>query len=171
MPRRGEPRMNADLSLHHQCSSSGVRMKSFVLCRERSAWRRRRSAFIRGSLLQFVSPTTGALLAVALGCASQGAPPGGAPDSTPPEVLHITPDTGAVNVKPARVVFRFDEVVSERPQGATSLRDLFIISPRQGEPDVDWRRDAITVRARRGWRANTVYTVTMLPGLTDLRGN
>jgi hypothetical protein len=124
-----------------------------------------------------VSPTgpaplaAAALLAVALGCASQGAPPGGAPDSAPPEVLQITPDTGAVNVKPPRVVFRFDEVVSERPQGAPSLRDLFVISPRAGAPDVDWRRDAITVRARRGWRANTVYTVTMLPGLSDLRGN
>ena len=125
----------------------------------------------RGRLLRFLGGTAAGLLAFALGCASQGAPPGGAPDSTPPEVLHITPDTGAVNVKPPRVVFRFDEVVSERPQGVTSLRDLFVISPRAGEPDVDWHRDVITVRARRGWRTNTVYTVTMLPGLSDLRGN
>jgi hypothetical protein len=108
---------------------------------------------------------------VALGCASQGTPPGGPPDKLPPVLMRITPDTGAVNTSPPRVVFRFDEVVAERPQGAASLRDLFLISPRDGEPDVDWRREAITVRPRRGWKKNAVYTVTMLPGLVDLRGN
>ena len=107
----------------------------------------------------------------AVGCAQQGAPPGGPPDKQPPVLVRVTPDTGAVNTTPPRVVFRFDEVVSERPQGAPSLRELFLISPRDGEPDVDWRREAITVRPRRGWKKNAVYTVTMLPGLVDLRGN
>ena len=36
---------------------------------------------------------------------------------------------------------------------------------------MDWNRRAIAVRPRDGWRANTTYTVTMMPGLTDLRGN
>jgi hypothetical protein len=112
-----------------------------------------------------------ALLAAAAACASQGAPPGGPPDPKPPEVVRITPDTGAVNVTPPRVVFRFDEVVSERPQGAATLDALFLVSPRDGEPDVSWKRDAITVRPHHGFRKNTVYVVTMLPGLTDLRGN
>jgi len=106
-----------------------------------------------------------------LGCASQGVPPGGPPDALPPQVLRVVPDTGAVNARPARVVFRFDEVVSERPQGAATLDALFLISPRDGEPRVDWDREQINIRPRRSWRRNTVYTVTMLPGLTDLRGN
>ena len=107
-----------------------------------------------------------------VGCASQAAPPGGPPDALPPQVLRVVPDTGAVNARPDRVIFRFDEVVSERPQGAATLAGLFLISPRDGEPRVDWDRDEINVRPRRGrWRPNTVYTVTMLPGLTDLRGN
>jgi hypothetical protein len=114
---------------------------------------------------------SGCALGFALGCAQQGAPPGGPPDKQPPILVRVTPDTGAVNTTPPRVVFRFDEVVSERPQGAPSLRALFLISPREGEPDVDWRREAITVRPRRGWKKNAVYTVTMLPGLVDLRGN
>ena len=112
-----------------------------------------------------------AAAALAAGCASPGLPPGGPPDENPPVVVRVVPDTGRVNVRPRRVVFQFDEVVNERPQGAVSLAGLFLVSPRDGEPDVDWDRDAVTIRPRRGFRANTVYTVTMLPGISDLRGN
>ena len=110
----------------------------------------------------------GVLLA---GCASPGYPPGGPEDHEPPVLERIVPDTGAVNVKPRDVVFRFDEVVNERPQGVTSLERLFLISPRNGEPRVKWKREQLVVRPSRGWRANTVYMITMLPGIADLRGN
>jgi hypothetical protein len=76
-----------------------------------------------------------------------------------------------VGREPRAVVFRFDEVVSERPQGAAELSQLFLISPWDGEPRVDWDRRAVAVRPRERWRPNTVYTVTMLPGMADLRGN
>ena len=109
--------------------------------------------------------------ALVLGCAQAGFPPGGPEDKEPPRIIGVTPDSGAVQVVPEAVVFRFDGVVSERPQGATDLGDLFLISPRDGEPRVSWKRKAIRVRPRRRWRPNTTYTVTMLPGLADLRGN
>ena len=113
-----------------------------------------------------------AIAALALtGCASQGLPPGGPEDPDPPEIVSITPDTMATNVAPRAVVFRFNEVVSERPQGAPSMSALFLISPGDGAPVVDWNRTALTVRPRGGWRRNTTYSVTMLPGLADLRGN
>jgi hypothetical protein len=105
------------------------------------------------------------------GCASPGMPPGGPPDVTAPQIVKITPDSGTVGVKPSEVVFRFDEVVSERPAGATTLADLFVISPRDGVPKVSWHRDAITVKPPHGWRANTPYTVILLRGLADIRGN
>ena len=111
------------------------------------------------------------LLAMLAACASPGLPPGGPEDPNPPELVAITPDTMATGTSPRAVVFRFNEVVSERPQGATTLGGLFLISPRDGAPEVDWNRTALTVRPRRGWRRNTTYTVTMLPGLVDLRGN
>lgn len=106
-----------------------------------------------------------------LACASQGDPPGGPPDSLPPHLIGVVPDSGAVNVRPGRVEFRFDEVVSERPAGATSLEQLVLISPSDGLPRVDWRRRSIAVRPRRDWQQNAVYTVTLLPGVADLRGN
>jgi hypothetical protein len=105
------------------------------------------------------------------GCASPGAPPGGPPDAEPPRVLGTTPASLGTNVRPRAVVFQFDEVVSEVPRNGTDLSALVLVSPRSGSPDVDWNRRAIAVRAGRGWRANTTYTVTLLPGLVDLRGN
>jgi hypothetical protein len=108
---------------------------------------------------------------VLVACASQGDPPGGPPDAVPPVVVAIAPESGAVNVRPDRVEFRFDEVVSERPSGAPSLEQAVLISPTDGLPRVDWRRRSIAVRPRRDWKPNAVYTVTLLPGITDLRGN
>lgn len=103
-------------------------------------------------------------------CASMETPPGGPPDAAPAVLLRTVPDTGAVNARPRSVVFQFDEVIAER-QARGTLADLFLISPSAGAPTIDWDRDAIEVRPRRGWRPNTTYTVTLLPGLADLRGN
>ena len=98
-------------------------------------------------------------------------PPGGPPDKVAPIIVSITPDSGSVGVKPKEVLFRFDEVVSEKPVSVTTLNDLFLISPRNGVPSASWHRDAISVKPDGGWRANTPYTVIMLPGLADIRGN
>lgn len=109
------------------------------------------------------------LLVVA--CASPGMPPGGPPDVAAPQIIAIVPDSGRVGVTPREVIFRFDEVVNERPQSVTNLADLFLISPRDGAPRVSWNRDEIAVRPRGNWRPNTAYTVTMMRGLSDIRGN
>src|SRR6267142_2510132 len=114
------------------------------------------------------------LIAVVLlgaACASPGMPPGGPPDAAAPQIVKIIPDSGAVGVKPKEVLFRFDEVVAERPPSVTTLADLFLISPRDGAPDASWHRDAIGVKPAHGWRANTAYTVIMMKGVADLRGN
>jgi hypothetical protein len=95
-----------------------------------------------------------------------GAPPGG-PERTEPPILElVTPDSGATNVRARSVMFEFDEVVSDR-----DLANLFLVSPREGAPRVIWRRNRIEVRPRRPFRPNTAYSVTMLPGLMDLRNN
>ncbi len=104
-------------------------------------------------------------------CASPGIPPGGPVDTEAPKLVDVAPDSGATSTSPKQAVFRFDEVVSERPSGAASLQALFLISPRSGTPEVDWHRQEVTVRPSRGWRPNTAYTITMLPGMSDLRGN
>jgi hypothetical protein len=104
-------------------------------------------------------------------CASPGVPPGGPKDVDAPQIIGTAPDSGRTGILPRNVVFRFDEVVSERPAGSPTLEALFMISPRDGAPSVDWNRDEVAVRPRRGWRRNITYTVSPLPGVTDLRGN
>jgi len=112
-----------------------------------------------------------AVVTAAFACASAGAVPGGPVDHSPPQISTITPDSGQVNVHPKRVDFRFDETVNDRPSGASTLDQLFLISPRSGDVDVSWHRSRISVQPSKGFRPNTAYRITMLPGLADLRGN
>lgn len=129
--------------------------------------------------------------AVVSACASQGMPPGGPPDAELPVLTGIVPDSYAVNVRAPAVVVRFDEVISERSApvagggaaggasaggsgggaGAAGLNGLLVLSPSDGRDEVVWRREALELRPRGGFRPNTSYRVTLLPGLTDLRGN
>jgi hypothetical protein len=108
----------------------------------------------------------------AAGCASPGMPPGGPPDKTPPVLVKVTPDSGALRVGARQVVtFRFDEVVNERTRMGASLDQAVVVSPSEGPVSVDWHRTYITVRNRKGWRPDLAYTVTILSGLQDLSGN
>ncbi|HXT18376.1 MAG TPA: Ig-like domain-containing protein [Gemmatimonadaceae bacterium] len=122
-------------------------------------------------------PTTLRWTAAAVGvgliaCASAGTPPGGPERHDPPKIVSISPESGATNVNIKSAEIKFDEVVSDRPSGsATDLDQLFLISPRDGAASVSWHRDRITLKPRKGFRANTAYRITMLPGLADLRGN
>lgn len=112
-------------------------------------------------------------------CASPGLPPGGPPDDAEPQLVRVAPDTNAVNVRVPAVLFHFDEVISERPAPQTGqaasaeagLQGIVRVSPTDGRDEVIWRRTAIEVRPRRGFRPNTTYRVTLLPGVVDLRGN
>ncbi len=125
---------------------------------------------------------------LAAACASPGVPPGGPPDKEAPALLGVTPDTNSVNVKARAVVFRFDEVLNERstPIGggaqtggvgslggntSSTLHQLVVVSPGDGRERVTWRRTGIEIEPRGGFRPNTTYRVTLLPGLADLRGN
>jgi hypothetical protein len=112
-----------------------------------------------------------ALLSAGACAEVRSGPPGGPEDHEPPKLVAVTPDTGRVNTKPKEVVFRFDETVSERPSGANGLDALVVLSPSDGVPRVSWHRKSISVRPRKGFRPNTAYSVTLRPGIADLRGN
>lgn len=117
-------------------------------------------------------PVTLAMLALAAGCASEGMPPGGPIDTTPPKLLAVSPESGSLRVGAKQaVMFRFDEVIGERTRAGAALDQAVVVSPSEGAVSVDWHRTYITVRSHKGWRPGTAYTVTVLPGLLDLRGN
>ena len=112
-----------------------------------------------------------AAAAIVLACANRGMqPPGGPVDPTPPRVDRVTPESGSVSQRAGAVRFVFNKVMSDNPaRGA--LNQYFLISPTDGEPRVNWHRNYIDVRPRHGFRGNTAYAVTLLPGLADVRGN
>jgi hypothetical protein len=106
-------------------------------------------------------------------CASAGEPPGGPPDPNPPQVILVTPDSGAVLETPPRhVEITFDEVVNERVVGSrTDIYYAVILSPDTTVPRVSWRRNRLTVETRGGFKPGRVYRVELLPVITDLRQN
>lgn len=108
---------------------------------------------------------------VGLACASLAAPPGGPQRKTPPEILKVTPESGAVNVTDRSVVFEFDAIVSDRAGRSGDLSGLVLLSPHDDGTSVRWRRNRIEVRPRRGFLPGTAYSVTLLPGVLDLNGN
>jgi hypothetical protein len=98
-------------------------------------------------------------------------PPGGpVGDKTPPRVESVSPDSGSLSQRPGAVEFRFSKVISDAPAKG-QLDQYFLISPWDGVPRVNWHRTRIDVRPRHSFRPNTAYTVTLLPGLADVRGN
>ena len=105
------------------------------------------------------------------GCASASPPPGGPEDKAPPLLVRVTPDTNAVNVTDKVVQFYFDETINDRGTGAQELDNFFLVSPSDGATKLSWHRSRIDISPRHGFRPNTAYTVTMLPGLADLRNN
>jgi hypothetical protein len=111
-------------------------------------------------------------LALAAGCASEGMPPGGPVDKTPPILQKVTPDSGALRVGLRQVVtFQFDEVINERTKTGSPLDQAVVVSPSDGTISVDWHRTYLTIRNRKGWRPDIAYSVTILSGLQDLSGN
>jgi hypothetical protein len=118
-----------------------------------------------------VRPSLIVAAALVAACASAGPPPGGPEDKLPPRVVRVTPDTNAVNVRDRVATFYFDEIINDRGEGAGDISNFFLVSPSDGAPRVSWHRRRIEVRPRRGFRENTAYTITLLPGLGDLRSN
>lgn len=116
---------------------------------------------------------TSVMLMTGLGyaCANPNQPPGGPPDAAAPRIVKITPSTGTIGARPKAVVFQFDEVISEVPKGQQDLAKLVFISPKSGEIEVNWRRSQLDVKPKKGWKPNTVYTVLLGAGVTDLRSN
>lgn len=123
--------------------------------------------------------SAGLLLALACAaCASQGDPPGGPPDTAPPRILSVRPDSGAVlpDLK-GDLVIQFDDVIDEMPgssggpSGISGLAKQVALSPVAGDVKVSWHRSAIHVHPEEGWKRGRVYRLELYPGIADLRHN
>lgn len=108
-----------------------------------------------------------AALAVGAACAHVEAPPGGDPDTEPPQLESTRPDTFArLRSHVGPVVFVFDETISEK-----GIDTVVTVSPRTSARVSDKRGHEVRVELRRGWEPNRVYQVTLHPGVQDLFSN
>src|SRR5258706_10732874 len=123
-----------------------------------------------GNSVALLFPFPISLFPLLFACATIQEPPGGPPDLTPPLLVSVQPDSGTViqDLKKA-AVFQFNEVINERP--GVPLAQLVIVSPRAEGLSVSWKRDAIEVKPKGGWRPGVPYQMTLMPGVTDLRNN
>lgn len=111
-------------------------------------------------------------------CASVGDPPGGPPDTAPPRIISIQPESGSVvaNFKDD-IVIQFDETVEEQSGGGrgsgeapAGLAQQVLLSPVAGALNVSWHRTRVTIKPKEGWKRR-VYRLEVLPGFSDLRRN
>lgn len=118
--------------------------------------------------------------ALVAACANPGDPPGGPPDTAPPAIVTVRPESGAVvpDWKDDAVI-QFDEVIDEmggargggNGAGVAGLARQVILSPVHGEVAVSWGRTRIRVKPKEGWKPGRVYHLELLPGIVDLRRN
>lgn len=120
-----------------------------------------------------------ALGVVTTACASMGQPPGAPPRLTPPAIILVSPDSGAVlPTFSGDAVIQFDEVIDEMAQGTggapgtvTGLAKQIVLSPVAGPVKVSWHRSAIHIKPKEGWKPGRVYHLQLLPGIVDLHRN
>ena len=127
---------------------------------------------------------SGLLLAAlaACACANRGDPPGGPPDTAPPTIVSVRPESGTVvpGWKDDAVI-QFDEVIDEMAAGGGGggagaaggggLARQVLLSPVAGDVHVAWGRTRIRVKPKEGWRDGRIYRLELLPGIIDLRRN
>ncbi len=134
---------------------------------------RRHRGQARGPRLRLAPAAAAGAAALVLACAYAGDPPGAPPRTTPPQVVRVVPESGAVlTTPPKRVEIDFDEVIAE--QIAATQRDIqgaVLLSPVTGKVAVDWRRSRLTVEPKGGFKPGRIYRVELLPVITDLRQN
>lgn len=116
------------------------------------------------------------LAGLVVACASQGAPPGGPPDTKPPHIVQVKPESGTVvRSFSGDAEIQFDETVDEMATGGSSravggLAGQVLLSPVSGPVRVDWHRSRVSVKPKEGWKTR-VYRMEILPGFVDLRRN
>ncbi len=122
------------------------------------------ASLIAGGLILLAAASTGLK-----GCAHVQAPPGGPPDSIPPTLIAVYPDSYAVvswvgtgeNVR-----FEFDESISEQNVQLAAM--LYPFEPR---PKIDKGKRELRVRPKAGWVPDRIYHVRIEPVVQDLFNN
>lgn len=109
-------------------------------------------------------------LLLLVACASEGFPPGGPEDRTPPVLVETDPAQRAVNAAPEQAItLTFDEVINDRQLG--ELPRLIRVNPDEPEFNLELDENVVTLAPAGPLIDALTYTVTVLPGVQDREGN
>ena len=97
------------------------------------------------------------------GCATPGFPTGGARDQTPPRVISQTPSHQSTNVSSSKLTLVFDEFV----QLQNPRQNLLISPPPKDFPEVNVRKNTITLDFKGGLEPNTTYSLQFGDNIKD----
>ncbi len=98
------------------------------------------------------------------GCAGQRAPEGGPVDTTPPEVISVSPAPYTVLFDKQSIIFEFSEYVDRR-----SVEESIFISPSIEGIEFDWSGTEVEMSFTERLRSNTTYVVTIGTDVVDVR--
>jgi len=100
-------------------------------------------------------------------CAHISPPPGGPPDSIPPLLIAVEPDSYTVNPGfEGEVRFEFSEAISER-----GIEGTVVLYPFEARPRVKKGKQELKVRPREGWVDGRIYHMRIEPNVQDLFNN
>ena len=100
------------------------------------------------------------------GCARPGLPPGGPPDTTPPEVISALPSAGSLLVEPMTAIeIRFSEEMERR-----SVEKVFSVTPDVDLKNLRWHGAALEARPATGFSDSTTYIVRIGENAKDFHG-
>jgi len=103
-----------------------------------------------------------------LNCAKEGMPPGGPVDTTPPEVISVSPQSDSTGVN---LNSKIEITFSERMSGKPTEESIFI-SPFPKKPfDYKWRGNRLILSPTEPLLKSKTYVVTVGTGAQDLRKN
>lgn len=101
-------------------------------------------------------------------CASQGGPPGGPEDKTPPQITSVFPENGSTNVSEnVQIKVEFSEYLTQR-----SIEPSIFISPYiEGGFEVNPGWTSLEITFNQLLPDSTTFIVSLGTGLSDLHGN
>ena len=99
------------------------------------------------------------------GCASDRPPSGGPFDTTPLQVVFISPAPSSVNVSTDRIHLTFSHYISGR-----QLLDALHFSPSIGAYDIDVKGNQVEIKVFKPLEKNRTYVITIDKNLRDYRG-
>lgn len=99
-------------------------------------------------------------------CAVDVPPTGGPEDKTPPRVVAVFPDSGALRVQTNKLRLRFDKYIVTQ-----TLRSALFFSPRIKDYEVESDGKDADIILYEPLKTNRTYACTITKALTDTRGN